>query len=729
MLPRTLDIASLFPPADRARWRALVDADLKGAPFERKLVTHTYEGIYVQPLYTRDDAERIAVRTGLQQNLSTGISGRAEYSGFAPMTRGAVPVGNAPFGWEIRQDRGETDVAALNAAILDDLEGGVNSITIRLDACARAGLDPTDARGVLLAARDGAAIYSLDDLDAALKGVFVNMIGIGLEAGAAFTPGAAMLAALWERRGVSPDAARGCFNADPLAVLARDGSLPYPLAEAMTRLADLAAWTSARYSHVRSVRVGTAAYHHAGATATQDLAFSMATALEYLRAMTEFGLDVKRASSQMVFSYAVGCNFFLGLAKLRAARRLFARAVEAAGGAGDALRMTMHVRPSRRVMTTRDPWVNILRNTACVFAAGMAGADSIGSAAFDATLGEPSALSRRLARNTHHLLMEESRVHQVCDPAGGSYYIEHLTDEVAEKAWVILQAIEARGGMARALTDGWIAEQIDTALEPRLHNVATRKDVVLAVSDFPRSSEHDPKPRPVDRDAIIAAAKSRLMKQAESSSHGRGVGQPPVHAQREPSTSARAIALARDGASIGAISTALELSGVPATIPAAVHVHPYAEQFEHLRDASDAFASETGHRPMVFVAAIGPIAKRQPRVNFCKNLFETGGFEVLGAGPDAAGGVAEAVQAFKHANSHDGPRLAVICGMDDEYPTLLPVLAPALRDAGARTIVLAGNPGANETAYRAHGIDRFVFVKCDVVALLSELLKEEGARV
>jgi methylmalonyl-CoA mutase len=645
------------------------------------------------------------------------------------MTRGAVPAGNAPFGWEIRQDRGEADLAALNAAILDDLEGGVNSITIRLDACARAGLDPTDARGVLLAARDGAALYSADDLDAALKGVFVNMIGIGLEPGAAYMQAAAMLAALWERRGVAADAARGCFNADPLAVLARDGALPFPLAEAMTRLADLAAWTSARYSHVRAVRVGTAAYHHAGATATQDLAFSMATALEYLRAMTQFGLDVNRASSQMVFSYAVGCNLFLGIAKLRAARRLFSRVVEAAGGTGDALRMTMHVRPSRRVMTTRDPWVNILRNTACVFAAGAAGADTIGSTPFDATLGEPSALSRRLARNTHHLLMEESRVHQVCDPAGGSYYIERLTDEVAEKAWVILQAIEARGGMARALSEGWIAEQIDTALEPRLHNVATRKEVVLAVSDFPTSSEHDPKPRQVDRDAIITAAKARLASQDAARANTRSAGVQPVQEHADPSPTARAFALAREGASIGAISTALDISGVPATLPAAVHVHPYAEPFEHLRDASDAFASETGHHPRVFLAAIGPVAKRQPRVNFCKNLFETGGFEVLGAEPSAEGGVAEAIDAFKHANVHDGAHVAVICGMDDEYPTLLPVLAPALRDAGARSIVLAGNPGANEAAYCAHGIDRFVFVKCDVVALLTELLKEEGARV
>ena len=292
MLQQDLAAASQFQPVDRAAWRALVDQDLKGAPFERKLVSHTYEGLYLQPLYTADDWPSAGDPSG--------------FSGVRPLTRGAVPLGNAPHGWAICQERFEADPAAARAAILEDLAGGVDAILLRLDACARGGLDPDDPRGASLAGLDGTMAYSARDLDQLLEGVHLGMIGVELEAGAAFLPAAALLAATWDARGVSPAQARGAFNADPLAVLARDGSLPYSLEEGLRRMAALARWTSGRYSGVRAVRVGTAAYHHGGATATQDLAFAMATGLAYLRAMTEAGLSVDEAANQIRFSFALG---------------------------------------------------------------------------------------------------------------------------------------------------------------------------------------------------------------------------------------------------------------------------------------------------------------------------------------------------------------------------------------------------------------------------------------
>lgn len=697
MLPRTLDLASDFPPADLSKWRALVEADLSGTPFDKELVTHTYEGISLQPLYTRADLKR---------------DDPGGFSGMMPMTRASRPLGNTQSGWDLRQECTEPDPARANLFIRDDVEGGTTSILLRFDACSRQALDPRSPAGAQLAAHDGVAIYSVDDLDCALDGVHLNMITLALEAGSAFVPAAALVAALWERRSVDPTACRAAFNADPLAVLARDGHLARSLAASLGDAAALAEWTASRYPNSRAIRVGTAPYHHAGATATQDLAFSLATAVEYLRAMARAGMPIDTAAQQLTFSYAIGCNIFLAVAKLRAARRLWARVAEACGANDPARQVIMHVRTSKRVLAARDPWINILRNTSCLFAAGIAGADVITSTPHDAPLGEPTDAARQLARNTSHLLAEECAVHRICDPAGGSYYVERLTDELCDKAWAIFQTIEGQGGMAAALQSGWVRAQIDSAFAPHARNIATRKDAILGVSEFPDPAPR-PAPRSIDRERIRRDAASRLWGRAERSP----AAMPPT---REASILDRALVMARANAAIFEIQESLLCEAqLHAQLDMPIHVHPYAEPFEHLRDACDLYAEQCGVRPSVFLAAVGPLLKRLPRVNFCKDLFIAGGFRVLVG--DGDGNAADTLAAFARSNAP----IAVICGSDDAY-AVVATLAPALHRAGAKRVVLAGNPGPNESAYRDAGVDRFVFVKCDVVSLLADLLGEAG---
>src|SRR6516164_4213392 len=288
MLAPEFTLSDDFPPISYEAWRSLAEADLEGAPFEQKLVTHTYEGIDIQPVYTCKEWPSERDPDG--------------FPGLSPFVRGARPLDAVQTGWDIRQEHGHPDPAVTNLAILDDLQGGVTSLLLRLDIAARNGLDPDDSAAAELAGRDGLMVYHVDDLDAALANVHLDMIGVTLEAGAAFLPAAAMLVALWRRRGVPPEQARGAFNADPLAVLVRDGQLPVSPAVALSQMADLAAWTAKNYPQVTAVRVGTAPYHHAGATAAQDVAFGMATAVEYLRAMTSGpdGLDIDRAARQIL---------------------------------------------------------------------------------------------------------------------------------------------------------------------------------------------------------------------------------------------------------------------------------------------------------------------------------------------------------------------------------------------------------------------------------------------
>jgi methylmalonyl-CoA mutase len=687
MLDQEFSLRDDFPPVSYDEWRALAEADLQGASFEQKLVSHTYEGIDIQPVYTRRDWP--------------GEDDPVGFPGLPPFVRGARPLGAVQTGWDLRQEHAHPDLAVTNQAILDDLQGGVTSLLLRLDVAARNGLDPDDPAAAELAGRDGLMVYHVDDLDAALTGVHLHMIGVTLEAGAAFLPAAAMLAALWRRRGVSPDQARCAFNADPLAVLARDGQLPVPAEAALYQMNGLASFTAANYPHVTSVRVGTAPYHHAGATAVQDLAFGMATGVEYLRSMTAAGLDVNTAAGQILFSISVGTHHFLAIAKLRAARRLWSRVVAACGGTPAAGAMRLHSRVSKRVLTARDPHVNLLRNTVACYAAGLGGADAITSVPFDAAIGLPDAFSRRVARNTGLVLQEEAHLHRVVDPAGGSWYLDWLTDRLAEKAWGIFQEVERGGGMLSALCNGWIAKQIDSAFAPRARNLARRKEGITGVSEFPNVGER-PVVRPApDRAALRATAARR------------------VAGLRRQHPLLDVFHAAEQGYTIGQLARALDVEGEPTAIPP-LTPHPFAEPFEELRDASDAWQATHGKRPRVFLANMGSVAHHTARATYAKNFFEAGGFEVIGND-----GFKEADPAAR-AFADSGATVAVISSSDKLYPEIVPQLAPKLKAAGARSVVLAGNPGANEAAWRAAGVDRFIFIKCDVLATLRDLLREEG---
>ncbi|MEM1167085.1 MAG: methylmalonyl-CoA mutase family protein [Planctomycetota bacterium] len=698
MLSETLAVAEEFPPVPYDEWRALVDRDLKGAPFEKKLVTHTYEGIEIRPLYTGDD--------------SAGPDA-AGLPGLFPRTRAALPLGNFTCGWDIRQERAEADPAVFNERLLDDLHHGVTSALVRFDAAARRGMDATDRAAAPLCGVDGSMLYSLEELHRAFAGVHLNMIGIALEAGASFLPASALLIALWKRRGVELSSAWGAFNADPLAVLARDGRVPMSLDRAFAQMSELATYAHEYLPRCTSVRVGSAPLHHAGANAAQDLAFSMATGVEYLRRLTGAGLSLPAASNQLLFSYAVGCNFFLAASKLRAGRRLWSRIIEAAGGEADAHRMRLHVRTSRRVITARDPWVNMLRNTVCAFAAGVAQADSITTVPYDAAIGPPSEQAARIARNTQIILQEESHLHRVVDPAGGCWFVESLTDELCEKAWTIFQEIERQGGMAEALTRGWVAEQIDSAFTPRAKNIATRKDAITGVSEFPHLGEQRIEPEKPNLEVLREAAAARA-------SHACADELMTLRSAESVARVDLAIAAAKAGATIGSLAEALG-RGHAEELDAPISPHPYAEPFEELREASDRHLALTGVRPRVFLATVGSAAEHTARATFSRNFFEAGGFEVLGSERDY-----ETADGASDAFAQSAAGIAVICSSDPVYETAVPELAPALHNAGARSVVLAGFPGAKKDEYERAGVDRFIYIKCDVLAVLRELLAEEG---
>ncbi|MFD9380545.1 methylmalonyl-CoA mutase family protein [Streptomyces sp. NPDC059999] len=446
-----LSLAAEFPDATHEQWQRLVEGVLRksgkeasGEAAEDALSTTLEDGLRTRPLYiARPDAE------------DTG------FPGFAPFVRGGTPEGTSASGWDVRQRLAGSDPVRVNEAALADLENGTTSLWLTL----------------------GPTGLPVDGLARALDGVYLDLAPITLDAGAAYADAARALLGLYADRGVAPEAARASLGVDPLGHEARTGEA-LDLAEA----AALARETAADWPHVRTLTADALPYHEAGGSAAEELGLSLATGVAYLRALTDAGMGTEEAFGQLEFRYAATADQFLTIAKLRAARRLWARIGEACG-VPEAAAQRQHAVTSPVMMTRRDPWVNMLRTTVACMAAGVAGADSVTVLPFDHDLGLPDAFARRIARNTSTILLEESHLARVIDPAGGSYYVEQLTTELAAAAWEFFRTVEKAGGLPEALRSGLVAERLAATWAERSKKLAKRREPITGVSEFPNLSE------------------------------------------------------------------------------------------------------------------------------------------------------------------------------------------------------------------------------------------------
>ncbi|MEU3986208.1 methylmalonyl-CoA mutase family protein [Streptomyces sp. NPDC026672] len=453
-----LPLAAEFPDATHEQWQRLVEGVLRksgkevsGTAAEDALSTTLEDGLRTRPLYTARDT---APDAGLP--------------GFAPFVRGARPEGATAGGWDVRQRHS----ALADGAVLTDLENGVTSLW-------------------LVVGRGG---FPVSELGRALDGVHLDLAPVVLDAGRDTEAAAAGLLRLYEERGVDPAAVRGNLGADPLGYEARTGEAldAAPFAALARRVAE-------DFPGLRTVTVDALPYHEAGGSAGQELGASLATGVAYLRELTGAGLTVEQACGQLEFRYAATADQFLTIAKLRAARRLWARVAEVSGAPGAGAQV-QHAVTSPVMMTRRDPWVNMLRTTVATLAAGVGGADAVTVLPFDHALGLPDAFSRRIARNTSTILVEESHLARVIDPAGGSWYVERLTDELAHAAWKFFRSIEGDGGQAAVLRSGRLRTDLATTWAERSKKLAKRREPVTGVSEFPllaeKPVEREPAPEP-----------------------------------------------------------------------------------------------------------------------------------------------------------------------------------------------------------------------------------------
>jgi methylmalonyl-CoA mutase len=609
----SLSLSADFPASTREQWRKLVDAVLKGAPFER-LESRTYDGLKIEPLYER-----------------------------------AAPVhpiaGRAPgTGWTIMQRVDHPDPAAANAQALEDLENGATGLALVF-----AGSVTANGFGVDGSAATLARILEGVELDASVT--------IDLNLSQAARDAARTVASWIKSRGFAPSSVDLRPGINPVGGFAVTGRTPLPWPKLSQVFAGLVGEFAADGFRGPLAVADGRIIHNAGGSAPQELAFALACAASYLRALEASGTTLEAARDAVYFRLSADADQFLTMTKFRALRKLWAR-VEAACGLAPKPAIVA-AETAWRMMTQRDPYSNVLRASIAVAAAALGGADSISVLPHTAALGLPDAFARRVARNTQLVLLEESNLARVADPAAGSGALEAITQQLCEDAWSLFQKIEKAGGVWAALEAGTIQQNVAAVRAKRQEAVARCTDILTGTNEFPDIHEDAP--------AVL-----RLM----------------------PTTTAK------DG-EVAATSAPLKSMRL-------------AEPFERLRDASDEFLSRSGARPRIFLATLGKATDFTPRATFAKNFFEAGGIEAVSSEDDDA----TLDRAFKAS----GAALACLCGADKTYESEAAAAAATLKSAGVRHIYLTGRPGEREAQYRDAGVQTFIYADCDALDVLSATL-------
>ncbi|MGJ4929686.1 methylmalonyl-CoA mutase family protein [Bradyrhizobium sp. HKCCYLS2038] len=606
-----LRLAAEFAPASEADWRKLVDGVLKGAAFE-KLVGKTYDGLKIQPIY--------------------------------PRAKAAAPVaGRTPAAaWQIMQRVDHPDPAKANAQALLDLENGATGLSLVF-----AGSNA--AHGFGLAAE-------ADALARVLEGVHLDAaIAIELQLGESSAL-ALLLADYIKQRGIAPAACDIRFGFDPIGDAATRGASSHDASTLGGNSGSLVKQLYGAGFKGPFLAADGRVVHDAGGSEAQELAFVLACGVAYLRALEAAGIALETARDMIQARLAADTDQFLTLAKFRSLRRLWARVEQACGLQPKPLFISGET--AWRMLTRRDPYVNMLRATIATFAAGLGGANAVTVLPHTAALGLPDAFARRVARNTQLVLLEESNLARVADPAAGAGGIEALTSELCSSAWTLFQEIEKSGGIVAALQAGLIQSKVAAVRQARDANIAKRRDVLTGASEFPNLGEAE-----VAVEAVAPLA-------------------PPA--------------------------------GKPAVSFAPLAPIRLAAGFERLRDRSDDLLKSKGRRPAVFLANLGSAADFTARATFARSFFEAGGFAAVdGQGGSDPAALAEAYRA-------SGAAIVCLCSSDKVYADAAVPAAKALQAAGARHIYLAGRGGEQEASLREAGIGSFVFAGGDALKTLED---------
>ena len=685
-----------FTPPTYDAWKEACIALLKGAPFEKKLFTKTYEGITFSPMYFHGDTEPIQPKT---------------YPGMGDYVRGITPNGyvNAP--WGIAQACDDTLPEENNELLKHEIDKGSTIYNVKVDCATRKARDARECEHI---GKHGCSVTTLGDAETLLKGLKLDQYPLYVYAGESALPLLALIVAAVKNQGGDVAKLKGIIGANPIAEYVANGTLNQSLDKLYDEAAAVAKWAVDNAPNVRTIFVKSNVFSNGGANDVQEVAYTVATGVAYLRALLERGLTIEQAASQIMFGFSMGANFFMQIAKLRAVRPIWAQIVKAFGGSEDAQKMHIHGRPAKFFKTVYDPYVNMLRDTTELFSGVVGGVDSFENSTFDEPVRKGDEFSRRIARNMQIILQEEFGLLQPIDPAGGSWAVETLTKQIREKIWAEFQAVESKGGIVAALKEGYPQEQIAAVLAARFKAAETRKDRIVGNNMYPNMTEERIDARPESQAENMKARKSAI------EAYLANVDAKDAIAAIKADDVDSVIAAAQAGATIAELRKVLGTAEVDEI--KSIEAHRWSERFEALRETTEKFKASTGDNVKIFLANMGPIPQHKARADFTTGFLQVGAFQVLGNNGFPT--VDEAAAAAKAS----GADAVVICSTDATYPEIVPALAPKLHEALPNaTVYLAGTaPAELVETYKQAGIDDYINVRANCYKVIQALQQKKG---
>jgi methylmalonyl-CoA mutase len=613
---------SEFPPIPTSQWEEKIIADLKGADYEKKLIWKTDEGINVKPYYSAEDLNGLEYLSALPDE--------------PPFTRGVKKNNNT---WIIRQDIDTDDIAEANRIALDAISRGVNAIGLNAEK-----------------------ITSHNQMQQILKGIDISKNGINFISSHSYPLTLELFIHEITHRKLEGTKITGSLNFDVISYLLTHGDFYQSERHNLDEAKYLVQTIREQLPGFHAITVNGHLFHNSGATLVQELAFSLASGNEYLADLTSEGLSIDDISDSLQFSFGIGSNYFMEIAKLRAARLLWNKIVEQYRPANpENSKMFIHSTTSLWNKTIYDPYVNLLRTTTEGMSAIIGNTDSLSIFPFDFPYKYESEFSRRIARNQQLILKEEAYLDKIVDPGAGSYYIENLTHSIAANAWEQFKTIEEEGGMIECIKTGFIQDEIEKACIKKNMDIAQRKIVILGTNQYPNSQES------------MVENIEKLSKTPDESS----------------------------------------------SIYKKLHIYRGAHAFEEIRLATEHAVSRGMKKPSVFLLTLGNPEMRRARATFAANFFGCAGYEII----DNPGfkTIKDGIKAA--VNSKAG--IIVICSSDAEYATIAPSVCQGIRSQNKDVLIfVAGYPKEIVEKLRSKGIDDFIHIRTNILEFLKNLQKK-----
>ena len=690
------------------QWQAEVEKALKGGDFHKKMFTKTYEGITLQPIYT-------PALHG--EKIPKGV-----YPGAGEFLRGTKASGYIKESWGVSQYVDDSLPKDANHASLYEIVKGGTIHNIRLDEATRHDQDVQVGSSVGVG---GTSLSTLDDCKQLIERFNLKENPLYIETGASAAILLGMLAATVKASKKQTADLKGLVGADPVGVFAKDGALHISLDTAFDEMAHTVVWAKEQAPELKTVLVSGDVYANGGANDVQEVAYALATAVCYVRQLAQRNIDIHTIAKSMMFTFSLGANFFMEIAKLRALRVLWARIMEAFGAEEADRAVHVHGRTSAFTKTVYDPYVNLLRNTTQAFSGVVGGLNSLEVSPFDQPIRKADDFSRRIARNIQVMLQTEFELRQPVDPVGGSWYVETLAAELCEKIWAEFQTIESKGGIVAALKEGYPQAQVKAILDERFKNLAYRRDVAVGNNMYANMTEELLDPKPENQETLRQKRVAHI-EEYLASAEPDAISKAQATLEASTTEPGALIGLIELGAlqklTIRQIRKALDAGDISSETIEPITAHRWTEQFEALRMRTENYKQRTKDNVKVFLANMGPIPQHKPRADFSTGFFEVGAFEVIKN--DGHETTADAAKAARES----GADVVVICSTDDTYPELVPPLAKELKETMPNvTVILAGAPPkALEPVYREAGVDDFISVRANCYEILNTLQDKKG---